>query len=59
MFSRKQFTGVRAGIGTVVLGVGLGLMLSTLWGLRYRRPHRFAGTSRRADLLASTSREQR
>lgn len=59
MPERKQATGVRAGIGPVVFGVGLGLVLTTLWGLRYRRTQRFAATSRRAELLAGTSRPQR
>lgn len=59
MYERRQVTGGRAGIGTVVFGVGLGLVLTTLWGLRYRRTHRFAATSHRAELLASTSRPQR
>ena len=59
MYERKQVTGGRAGIGTIVFGVGLGLVLTTLWGLRYRRTHRYAATSRRAGLLASTSRLQR
>lgn len=59
MSRREQVTGGRAGVGTVVFGVGLGLLLSTLWGLRYRRTHRFAPTSRRAELLGSTSPLQR
>lgn len=58
MDERKQDTGGRAGIGTVVLGLGLGLVLTTLWGLRHRRTHRLAATSHRAELLASTSRPQ-
>ena len=37
MYERKQGTGGRAGIGTIGFGVGLGLVLTTLWGLRYRR----------------------
>lgn len=42
MNARKQVTGGRAGIGTVLFAVGLGLVLTTLWGLRYRRSHRDA-----------------
>ena len=56
MNERKQVTGGRAGIGTVVLGIGLGLVLTTLWGIRYRRTHRFAPTSHRAELLANSHR---
>lgn len=59
MYERKQVTGARAGIRTVVFGVGLGLVLTTLWGLRYRRTHRFVASSHRAELLAGASRQQR
>jgi len=40
--------GERGGIGTVVVGLGLGLALTALWGLRHRRMSDSAGTSRRA-----------
>ena len=43
------------GIGTVVVGLGLGLALTALWGLRHRRTSRSAGNCRRAMLLASIS----
>ena len=56
MNERKQVTGGRTGLGTVLLAVGLGLVLTTLWGLRYRRTHRLAATSRRAGLSAGSSR---
>ena len=56
MNARKQVTGGRAGIGTVVFGIGLGLVLTTLWGIRHRRTHRFAATSHRAELLAGSTR---
>ena len=47
--------GERGGLGTVVVGLGLGLALTALWSLRHRRTSHPAGTSRRATLLASTS----
>ena len=70
MHGRKQVAGGRAGIGTVVFGVGLGVVLTALCGLRYGRTpssagssdprtNGFAPTSRRAELLAGTSRLQR
>ena len=59
MNERTRVAGGRGAIGTVVFGLGLGLALTALWGLRYRRMPHFAGTSRRARLLASTSRPQR
>ena len=44
MLETKRVTGRHAGIGTVVFGFGLGLVLTTLWGLRYHRAHRFVAT---------------
>ena len=44
MLETKRVTERHAGIGAVVFGVGLGLVLTTLWGLRYHRAHRFAAT---------------
>ncbi len=46
--------GERGGIGAVVVGLGLGLALTALWGLRHRRMSRSGGASWRAGLLAST-----
>ena len=43
------------GIGTVVVGLGLGLALTALWGLRHRQTPHSPGTCRRARLLTSTS----
>ena len=59
MNERTRVAGGRGAIGAVVFGLGLGLALSALWGLRSRRTSHFDGTSRRAGLVASTFRPQR